>query len=202
MIKKRIIYKDEIPSTNTFLKEKKDEFDEGTVIVAKTQTAGRGRVGHTFDSPKGGLYFSILLKPHIELEILPLVTVIAGNSIHKTLKKISVDSKIKWPNDIYFKNKKLCGILTERIKEDVIVGVGLNVLTKKENLPSIATSVFEITKKEYDKKEILDSFLFEFFKEYGNIRENKREIIAYLKENLYRESKEMEEWIKILRIYE
>ncbi len=115
----------------------------GTVVVAETQTSGRGRLGRMWQSPAGtGLYFSIILRPQLDPADLAKITLAAGVAVCKAVEKeTSLSPLIKWPNDLMLGNKKFGGILTETgsIKEKgetvVIVGIGVNVATTMQMLP-------------------------------------------------------------------
>lgn len=136
----------EVTSTNTLLREAAENgAPEGTVIVAESQTAGRGRQGHTFWSPDGtGLYLSLLLRPErASAEIVPLLTPAAAVAAANAVEAISDRSAdIKWVNDIYCDKKKVCGILTEGRQDPqtgklcyAVVGVGINVLPPDGGFP-------------------------------------------------------------------
>lgn len=131
-----LIYYDQIDSTNRVAKElAKVGKPAGTVVQAGQQTAGRGQYGRAFSSPAGGLYFSLILRPDLELAHLPLVTLATGLSCREVLHtSYGLDTRIKWPNDIYLDHKKIAGMLCESVLSDrpelvssVVVGVGLNV---------------------------------------------------------------------------
>lgn len=133
---KKIEYFEEITSTNTVLKERANEGEsENTILVSDFQTLGRGRLGRTFFSPKGcGLYLSYLIKPDLCAKDAVFITVAAAVALTRAIKTVFlVDTQIKWVNDIYFENKKLCGILTEgKISKDgtlqfAVLGVGINL---------------------------------------------------------------------------
>ena len=130
---------DTIDSTNTeALKQARQGVEEGLCIVARQQTAGRGRHGRKWVSDKdAGLYFSIVLRPKIETEFLPLITLMTGVAVHDTLAQIGVRSDIKWVNDILVDEKKICGILAETTETKtglaVIVGIGINL--RSSNFP-------------------------------------------------------------------
>lgn len=114
----------------------RDGAAHGTVVVAQTQTAGRGRRGRSWESPKGSnLYFSLLLRPKIQPVKAPMLTLVMAVALARAIRgKTGCDVGIKWPNDLVANGKKLCGILTEMhlqklspAIEDVIIGVGINV---------------------------------------------------------------------------
>ncbi|MEJ5338688.1 MAG: biotin--[acetyl-CoA-carboxylase] ligase [Aquificaceae bacterium] len=126
---KSLIWLEELPSTQDFLKEK--NFPEGTVVVANRQTSGRGRLGRSWHSPEGGLYFSLSLPVGIRDEMtLPLVV---AHSVAHYLKKLGFMPAIKWVNDVYVGGKKVCGVLTERLRERILLGVGINL--NQESFP-------------------------------------------------------------------
>ena len=104
------------------------------VVVADTQTAGRGRRGHTWESPPGaGLYFSIVWRPYVSMAVLPLVTLAAGVGVHEGLRLATgLAPDLKWPNDLLVGRRKVAGILAEGSAigtphQAVVIGVGINV---------------------------------------------------------------------------
>ena len=146
-----------VASTNTLLKAwAEDGCAEGTVAVAEEQTAGRGRRGRSFFSPKGtGLYLSILLRPEGAAENALSITTAAAVAAAETIEVLSgKKTQIKWVNDICIDGKKVCGILTEA-SVDVesgglhyaIVGIGINALQPADGFPEelreVAGAVFE-----------------------------------------------------------
>lgn len=145
---------DSVTSTNTVLKEQaRNGAPHGSVLIAKGQTAGRGRLGRSFYSPENsGLYMSILIRNNIKPEFSQFITPAAAVAVTRSLKKAGVNNLgIKWVNDIYCNNKKVCGILTEVefLKNSIspaffIVGIGINLNTKDfpEDIKNTAGSVF------------------------------------------------------------
>ena len=124
---------DTIDSTNTeAAKQAKLGADEGLCIIARQQTAGRGRHGRTWISEKdAGLYFSIVLRPKIDMRFLPLITLTTGVAVHDALEEFGLKPDIKWVNDILIEEKKVCGILAETLETPtglaVVVGIGVNL---------------------------------------------------------------------------
>lgn len=125
---------DSLPSTNTeAARQAAAGADEGLVVVAREQTAGRGRRARAWASPKdAGLYFSIVLRPRLRVEEWPLLTLTAALAVADALREacgLRVD--IKWPNDIMAGGRKLCGILAEAVESAggraCVVGVGVNL---------------------------------------------------------------------------
>lgn len=116
----------------------------GTVILSDEQTNGRGRLGRNFFSPpKSGIYMSIILKPKLNISNSVLITTAVAVAVCLCIDDFSDrKAQIKWVNDIYIDNKKVCGILTEAVTdfesgnvESVIIGIGLNVKTKENSFP-------------------------------------------------------------------
>jgi len=124
----------EIDSTNDIARALADNgAGEGTIVVARSQTAGRGRSGNRWYSPEGGLYLSMLFRPR-RAEVPPLVTVLAGLGVARELSRRipGISVSIKWPNDLVLDGRKLGGILAETHAgadgaPRLVVGVGLNV---------------------------------------------------------------------------
>jgi len=126
----------------------------GTVILAEEQTAGRGRYGKSFYSPKGtGIYLSIIARLGLSFSDAVMITTAAGVAVCKTIEEVSdLEPRIKWVNDIFLNGKKICGIGTEAVSniesgtvESVIVGVGINFKTSEfpEDLKQIAGPLFQ-----------------------------------------------------------
>jgi BirA family biotin operon repressor/biotin-[acetyl-CoA-carboxylase] ligase len=141
-------------------------------IVADAQTKGRGRFKRKWHSAKGGLWMSILLKPK-KIHKLQYLTFAAAIAVVKAIKKISnLSTKIKWPNDVHYKGKKLCGILTEGIfpANYVIVGIGLNVNQNKfpEDIKHTAISLKMIKNQEINIKKLSKNIINGFFNIYNN----------------------------------
>lgn len=136
----------EMPSTNQFLKKKgiEENLPHGSFAAAESQTEGKGRRGRRFFSPPGsGLYLSILLRPHKTAQESLFLTAAAAVAVCRAVEKLcGVSLGIKWVNDLYLGEKKVCGILTEAVTdfetgdiELVIVGVGLNLREPEEGFP-------------------------------------------------------------------
>jgi BirA family transcriptional regulator, biotin operon repressor / biotin---[acetyl-CoA-carboxylase] ligase len=150
--------------------------EEGAVILAEEQTAGRGRVGRKWHSEQGaGIYVTLLLRPRMSPVQAPLLTMLAGLSLHSAiLAQTGLNAELKWPNDILVQGKKLGGILTEMHAEPsqvrfVIVGIGLNVNQEKfpSELSSIATSLRKESDKSFSRLELLVRLLREFETDYN-----------------------------------
>ncbi|MEJ5257499.1 MAG: biotin--[acetyl-CoA-carboxylase] ligase [Fervidobacterium sp.] len=152
----------EIDSTNEFLKRNYKSFHDGAIVVAIKQTAGKGRMGRSWYSPEGGLWYSVLFKPKIHIN-LHVYTKIFSIAIVEVLRKLKIKAYIKWPNDIYYNGKKLCGILSEAVSVNdrvvaIIVGIGLNVNNDiPEELKNVAVSIKDILRKKVKITYLLDS---------------------------------------------
>ena len=115
-IKDRLIILEETDSTNTYLKNLPDAA-EGQAVLARRQSGGRGRQGRSFSSPEGGLYMSILLIGREVVDNVDSITVRTAVAVKNAIKELTgLESVgIKWVNDIYCEDKKICGILAERV---------------------------------------------------------------------------------------
>lgn len=150
---------DTLDSTNTeAMKQARLGAEEGLCIVARQQTAGRGRHGRTWVSEKdAGLYFSLVLRPKIETRFLPLITLMAGVAVHDALQEYGLNPDIKWVNDILINEKKISGILAETVETTkgiaVILGIGINIRSSNfpEEIADLATSIeAEISSRPYE----------------------------------------------------
>jgi BirA family biotin operon repressor/biotin-[acetyl-CoA-carboxylase] ligase len=125
---------DALPSTNDRLKDLAQwGAPEGTVIIAKEQTSGKGRLGRRWDSPRGGAWFSLLLRPPISVEQAGCIAILIAVSLARALREgWGMPVGVKWPNDLYVRGKKLGGVLIELSSrldkiEWLVVGIGVNV---------------------------------------------------------------------------
>ena len=172
----KIIRLVETDSTNNYLREQsaKARLPEGSLVIADFQTAGKGQVGNSWESEAGkNLMFSILLYP----DFLPanrqfLISQIASLSVKETLEKYTDSVTVKWPNDIYWKDRKICGMLIENDLSGQhlycsVVGIGLNINQEifRSDAPN-PVSLTQITGKTYDREDVLVCFLRIFFNYY------------------------------------
>ena len=149
-----IRYKPETKSTQTDAKEGIEAGNKGNTLYLSTcQTAGRGRFQRPYYSPsQGGIYMSLHIQPNLHYEKLPSYTLLVAAAVYKAIKNLTmIEVDIKWVNDIYFKNKKIAGILTEAMTSvetglvtDVIIGLGINFAIEDfpEDLKEKAGSLF------------------------------------------------------------
>ena len=141
-----IVMYDEVTSTNNIAKQKAISGTANeAVIISDRQTAGRGRLGRSFFSPEGtGIYMSMILTPGDTIENSILITVAVSVAVARAIEKVTGKYvQIKWVNDLYYNNKKICGILTEAVTnmesstiENIITGIGINYSTGTGDFPS------------------------------------------------------------------
>lgn len=141
-IGKDVVFFDEVDSTNQVAKQLAAQgAAAGTVVVAEAQGKGRGRLERSFFSPKGkGIWFSVILRPHILPQEAPKCTLLAAVAVAMAMKRFGLRAEIKWPNDILHDGKKVTGILTEMSAESdrinyIIIGTGINVNIQAEEFP-------------------------------------------------------------------
>jgi BirA family biotin operon repressor/biotin-[acetyl-CoA-carboxylase] ligase len=153
----RLLWRESVGSTNDELRKLAEQgMAEGLVLVADEQTAGRGRRGATWISPKAeNLAFSILLKPNAPKVLWHRLSLVTGLAVAEALENYVPLAEIKWPNDIKVGGKKIAGILVEAGKNFVIIGIGINI--NSTNFPDelAATSLHELTGHMYSRAEVL-----------------------------------------------
>ena len=193
-IGKEIYYFPELKSTNIIAKEKAlhraEGINEGTLIIAERQSAGKGRLGREWFSPAGGTWLSIILYPQLSPSYISRITLMTAVALVKAIKICTqIKSQIKWPNDILVNEKKVCGILTEMSAELdiinwVVVGIGVNVNIKQQEFPKDirerTTSLKEVLGKKVLRIKLAQVFLQEFEKYYEMLK--RREFSFILKE--------------------
>ena len=171
---KTVHFARETDSTNLWIKRlAKEGASEGTLALAEFQSAGRGRLGRSWEVPEGtSVMMSILLRPKFEPQYAPTLTLVMGMAVAKAVKNLGFDVSIKWPNDVVVSHKKICGILTEMGVRDgkidyAVLGVGINVNIKEfpEEMADKATSLYLESGKEFDRSQI-PGLVMEAFEEY------------------------------------
>jgi BirA family biotin operon repressor/biotin-[acetyl-CoA-carboxylase] ligase len=155
---------DSLPSTNTeAARQAALGAPEGLCVVAREQTAGRGRQQRVWVSPKdAGLYFSIVLRPRTDARAWPLITLAAALAVRDALgESCALEADIKWPNDLLAGGRKLCGILAETLETPqgraVVVGIGINLTNRAfpAEILGAATSIEEQTQQTPDMERLL-----------------------------------------------
>lgn len=158
----RISVSDSSPSTNADVTARAREGEAaGLVVVTEHQTAGRGRLDRVWETPaRSSLTLSVLLQPDAPAEKWPWVPLLTGYAVHAALADRLPEVVLKWPNDVLVEERKVAGILAERIETPsgpmVVVGIGINVDQTLEELPvALATSVFLETGEPVDRTQLL-----------------------------------------------
>jgi BirA family transcriptional regulator, biotin operon repressor / biotin---[acetyl-CoA-carboxylase] ligase len=172
----KIVHYRRLRSTNTTAyRLAQQSATEWTVVVADAQTKGRGRRGRRWKSPKGGLWFSILLRPNVPSPKLPLLQFLAAVATRQALEdETGLSVKLKWPNDLVLGNAKLGGILIEsktladRISF-AILGIGLNINQSKAQLPPEAISLRLVSGKQHDLRLLLRAILDQMRSSYDDL---------------------------------
>ena len=169
IIGRRLLYYPDLSSTRDEAgKLGEGDAEEGAVVVAETQTAGRGRQGRNWVSQPGNLLVSVLFRP--TLEALPFISIIGGVAAARAVRKVTgLEPQIKWPNDLLIQGRKVAGILAESaIAGDTVwyavLGVGMNVslnTDQTEEIASFATSVNAATGKVVPREDLLRQFLMD-----------------------------------------
>ena len=162
---------EETGSTNADLIEQaRKGGPEGAVLVAERQVAGRGRLGRQWQSPaRAGLAVSVLLRPEVAQRRLGWLPLLAGVALVESVREVSqVDAVLKWPNDLLIEGRKCAGILAEAHNGAVVVGIGLNVSLRAEELPHAgASSLLLAGAAEVDRERLLCGLLRSLSVWYG-----------------------------------
>lgn len=185
IIGKEIFYYESLESTNTRAKEIAFQTREGTLVVAEEQTAGKGRLGRNWSSPKNkGIYMSVILKPQMDPVNVARLTLLGAAAINLAFKDIGIKSEIKWPNDIVVNGKKVAGVLTEMNCEletinYIVLGIGINANLDLQQIPhdlkEKATSLRVEKGEEIDRRDLFVRLvtrmdeLYKEFKQTGQI---------------------------------
>ena len=179
LIGKRVYYFEEIDSTQNFAQNiAADKKENGTIIIAEKQTAGRGRLDRKWTSPKGGIWFSLIIHPKFDVSSSTLIPILSAVALSKSIKSVlGIETEVKWPNDITMNGKKVAGVLVDASFQTnsidyLILGIGINFdidakklekrLTKTPNFYGI-----DSLRGKEDKtppKKLLKEFLLQFEK--------------------------------------
>lgn len=166
---------DTIDSTNILAGSLAEEgAPEGTVVMAREQTAGRGRKGDHWFSARGGLWFTLVLRPEVSPQKSLLLPLLMGLAVHRAVGRYDVSTRIKLPNDVMAGDKKLCGILCEnRLYTNtvrfVLAGVGVNVVNEP---PVMGVAMTSLTSDPPEVGELMNAILEEFAHEYRQFISN------------------------------
>jgi BirA family biotin operon repressor/biotin-[acetyl-CoA-carboxylase] ligase len=143
LLGKEIYHYRELSSTNSIARHMAQSgAPEGTIVMSRVQTAGRGRMARQWTSPPGkGILMSLILRPDISIQFVPQLTLLSGVAVAETIRNATgCAAGIKWPNDVVLKSKKLCGILAESsfskgAPDWVVIGFGININLDPDDLP-------------------------------------------------------------------
>jgi BirA family biotin operon repressor/biotin-[acetyl-CoA-carboxylase] ligase len=141
---------------------------EGALVVADHQSAGRGRLGRSWDAPAGtALLFSVLLKPPAERRS-PELSLVAGIAVADALERtLGLSVQIKWPNDVMLRRQKVAGCLAEARDGAVVLGIGVNVGQTRAELPPNAGSIRTLTGRSWDREDLLSTVLDDLGNRYS-----------------------------------
>ena len=133
LIGKRVYYFEEIDSTQNFAQNiAADKKENGTIIIAEKQTSGRGRLDRKWTSPKGGIWFSLIIHPKFDVSSSTLIPILSAVALSKSIKSVlDIETEVKWPNDITMNGKKVAGVLVDASFQTnsidyLILGIGIN----------------------------------------------------------------------------
>ncbi len=177
---REIIYFESIPSTQEAARELlKSGCEEGILVVAEEQLAGRGRMGRSWFSPRGGLWCSIVLRPRIPTSRVLTLSLTAATAMALALRsQVGGEIKVKWPNDLLLEGRKLGGVLVEvEAEADVVkavaLGIGVNLNFEEKELPKMlrgkATTVLSALGVKVDRVELLACYLGELERLYEEL---------------------------------
>ena len=162
----RIHYFPEVDSTMDVARElAKQGADEGTVVIAESQSHGRGRLSRKWLSPRGGIYVTLILRPRISPAYAPRMNLMAGVAVASTIRRLfGLEAQLKWPNDVLVAGRKVCGILAEMDAEmDVVnyvnLGIGINANAPIPRFADTATSLKDVLGREIPRAELLSALL-------------------------------------------
>lgn len=177
----KIIYEEEVDSTNNYAKRMAEAGEnEDALIVTDSQTAGRGRKGRSFASERGkGIFMTILKHPKLEPQRASMLTIVAAMAAREGIYKATgLECSIKWPNDIVYNGRKICGILTEMSAEMqninyVVIGIGINTSQDNfsEDIKEVAVSIKMTGKKTVKRSTIIAEVMKSFDKYFDKFEE-------------------------------
>jgi BirA family biotin operon repressor/biotin-[acetyl-CoA-carboxylase] ligase len=162
----RVFTEESVSSTQSWLRGKVAALPDRTVVLAGTQTSGRGRRGNRWESPAGGFYASFLMKPSPPVALAPRVSLLAALVLTRLLKRRGIAALVKWPNDVIAGGKKIAGIVAEAgtfPESWFVLGMGVNLLrtppvSGRVFLPAGSWSEFSAPP---EATELLEQFLLE-----------------------------------------
>ena len=193
VIGKRIYYFEEIDSTQNFAQQiASDKKENGTIIIAEKQTTGRGRLNRKWTSPKGGMWFSLIVHPKFDVSSSTLIPILSAVALSKSIKTVlGIKTEVKWPNDITMNGKKVAGMLVDASFQAnnidyLILGIGINFdidAKKLEKRLSKTPNFYGVNslRRKDDKtppKVLLKEFLLQFEKNLSQLDNGKKSKIV------------------------
>jgi len=187
LIGRKVLVKEEVTSTNDVAKALAiDGEAEGTVVTALRQTGGKGRTGRSWESPPGGLYLSIILRPELKAQDLTLLTVMSCLPVAQAIEEAChAVPRIKWPNDVKLNGRKVAGILVEACYRGgeprfLVMGMGINLNTDPSALTTPeAGSLKDMCVKELDQEHFMNVLLFKLDDFYAKFKRGERDLDEY-----------------------
>ena len=193
LIGKRVYYFEEIDSTQNFAQNiAADKKENGTIIIAEKQTSGRGRLDRKWTSPKGGIWFSLIIHPKFDVSSSTLIPILSAVALSKSIKSVlGIETEVKWPNDITMNGKKVAGVLVDASFQTnsidyLILGIGINFdidakklekrLTKTPNFYGIDSLRGKENKT--PPKTLLKEFLLQFEKNLFQLDKGEKSTIV------------------------
>ncbi len=163
-------------------------------MVADTQTKGRGRAEKVWESPRGGLWFSVILRPSIKAGMAGVLQILAATAVRRALKRERVRVGLKWPNDIVLGSRKLGGILveTKTVADRLlfsIVGIGINANQPQAMLPDGAVSLYTSTGRKANLRRLLGLIVDELRVGYAGLQEPSRLVAEWWRYCVHAEKK-------------
>ena len=195
-IGKRIYYFDNIDSTQNFaIKIAPNKNENGTVVISKRQTLGRGRLKRKWKSPVGGIWLSVIVHPQFRTSQITLVPIATSLALHKAIEKVfGIKTALKWPNDLTLKKKKVAGILLDTSIQSnkiefLVLGIGINFKIKPRNLEKLLKKtpnfygVSTLVEKNEKPLPLVKQFLYELENIFQmiNTRSNKKIVREWTK---------------------
>lgn len=181
---RKIFRMDEVDSTNSFAKDLIIQgVEDGSLVISDTQTGGKGRMDRKWESPKGGLWLSIILKPKGNLngDRLGIIPLMSGCAAARAIEAVSgLTARVKWPNDVIINENKISGILSESILHDrerwIIIGIGINVnnsFQDDQKFSRMPTSIIEETGNKTDLRALEVQLICEMERLYNMAQDGK-----------------------------
>lgn len=153
---------------------------EGLVVIAERQDMGRGRLDRSWQSPpRAGLLLSVLLRPSGPVSLLPLLPLLVGTAAVEAVRGVArLEARLKWPNDVLVGDRKLGGILVERVDDAVVVGIGLNVSTRLEELPVETATSVAVEGGSADREPLVKELLRALARRYADFEQRGAEAVV------------------------